>query len=416
VSIEITSANKLADLKQAMGHCRAETLRIMNRIPPDLFYQQIHPEFSPIGWHFGHIAFTEALWLLPASLQEKFNLPTYQTLFRADGLPKEERCHLPDQESIQGYLTQVRAAVLEQLDQGEANFSERLGYWLLQHETQHGETIAFLSHLAGIEIGVNPYVHSSTSDRIPQIMIEIPAGGFWQGSDGILAQDNERPAHWVELDAFWLDQYPVTWGQYQQFMNQGGYDNATYWTAAGWQWREKHQITQPLHWSRFAASSPWENHPVYGVSAYEAEAYAKFVGKRLPTEAEWEKAARWSLSKEDQENVNERFCNCNAYLGQTTPVNHYADLAELRYAVRQNPLACQDLLGNVWEWTASTFAPYENFQPYPYAGYSQAYFDREHRVLRGGSWATRPWGLRASFRNWYHPWVRQILVGFRCAR
>ncbi|MEY2985347.1 MAG: hypothetical protein RLZZ568_1964 [Cyanobacteriota bacterium] len=416
MSIEITNANTLADLKQAMGDCRGETLRVMQCIPTDLFCQQIHPEFSPIGWHFGHIAFTEALWLLPVELQGNFNLPAYQTLFRADGLPKEQRCHLPTQESIQGYLHQVRAAVFEQLDQGEANLSARLGYWLLQHETQHAETIAFLSHLAGIEIGAKPYSVQQQSKAIAPQMIEIPAGGFWQGSDEILAQDNERPAHWVELDAFWLDQYPVTWGQYQQFMNQGGYETPEYWTAAGWQWREKHQITQPLHWSRLATNSNLENHPVYGVSAYEAEAYAKFVGKRLPTEAEWEKAACWSLSKGDQENVNERFCNCNAYFGQTTPVNHYADLAETRHADRQNPLTCQDLLGNVWEWTATTFAPYDKFQPYPYAGYSQAYFDGEHRVLRGGSWATRPWGLRPSFRNWYHPWVRQILVGFRCAR
>ena len=409
----------IAKIQQAMIACRRETLRVMSRIPTELFCQQIHPDFSPIGWHFGHIGFTEALWLLPDPLQATFNLPVYQTLFRADGLPKSQRCQLPDQDTIQTYLDQIRSAVVDQLEKHENHFSERLWYWLLQHETQHAETIAFLAHLAGIKIGSTSYPIQQNSDLIKPQMIEIPAGGFWQGSDDILAQDNERPAHWVELDRFWLDQYPVTWGQFQAFMDQGGYEKPEYWTAAGWQWREQNQITQPLYGSRFHPNPAYHNHPVYGVSAYEAEAYANFVGKRLPTESEWEKAAQLAIITGDQEEGSElsaKACNHNAHFGQTTPVNYYGDLAEIRYAVRQNSSYCQDLLGNVWEWTASTFAPYENFQPYPYAGYSQAYFDGEHRVLRGGSWATRPWGLRPSFRNWYHPWVRQILVGFRCAR
>ncbi|MEB3160182.1 MAG: DinB family protein, partial [Synechocystis sp.] len=157
MSTEIINANNIAVLKRAMGQCRAETLRVMERIAADRFCQQIHPDFSPIGWHFGHIAFTEALWLLPESLQEKFNLPAYQILFRADGLPKDQRCYLPDQETIQTYLNQVRAAVFDQLDEGNVNVSDRLGYWLLQHETQHAETIAFLAHLAGINIGAKTY-------------------------------------------------------------------------------------------------------------------------------------------------------------------------------------------------------------------------------------------------------------------
>ena len=403
MSTEITG---IEALKQAMIQCRAETLRGLKRIPRDLFCQQIHPDFSTIGWHFGHIAFTEALWLLPSSLQEKFNLPAYQILFRADGLPKDQRCHLPDQDIIQDYLDKVRSAVFEKLEKRESHFSERLWHWLLQHETQHAETIAFLCHLAGINIGATAYPVKHNLEAIAPQMIEIPAGGFWQGSDNVLAQDNERPAHWVELESFWLDQYPVTCGQYQDFINQGGYEKAKYWTAAGWQWREKNQIPQPLYWSRFHLNFDYKNHPVYGVSAYEAEAYANFVGKRLLTESEWEKAALWNARGRAE--LSEKSCNYHAHFGQTTPVNHYAD--------SQNSLGCQDLLGNVWEWTASTFAPYENFRPYPYPGYSQAYFDGEHRVLRGGSWATRPWGLRPSFRNWYHPWVRQILVGFRCAR
>ena len=139
----------------------------------------------------------------------------------------------------------------------------------------------------------------------------------------------------------------------------------------------------------------------------------------MPTEVEWEKAARWSRGENlesfpDLQNCQEfpelspETANFNNYFGQPTPVNYYDQGKKIS-------TGCQDLLGNVWEWTSSIFTPYENFQPYPYPGYSQVYFDGEHRVMRGGSWATRTWGLRPSFRNWYHPWTRQILVGFRCA-
>lgn len=166
---------------------------------------------------------------------------------------------------------------------------------------------------------------------------------------------------------------------------------------------QNNPVAQPLYWKDAAE---WDDCPVCGVSYYEAEAYANFVGKRLPTEAEWEKAARGDNA--DLSAITFLKCNHNSLVGHTTPVNAYPN--------SQSPYGCYDMLGNVWEWTASWFTGYSGFTSYPYFGYSQAYFDDQHRVLRGGSWATPSWTLRASFRNWYHPWVRQILVGFRCAR
>jgi formylglycine-generating enzyme required for sulfatase activity len=151
------------------------------------------------------------------------------------------------------------------------------------------------------------------------------------------------------------------------------------------------------------------------VSWYEADAFARFAGKRLPAEAEWEKAVCWDAVKgsrrtypwgEDPPDASR--CNHDNLYAQTTPVGAFPAGAS----------ACGvcDALGNVWEWTSSWFEGYEGFEFYPYACYSQVYFDRQHRVLKGGSWATRPRGLRGSFRNWYHPWVRQLFAGFRCAR
>ncbi|MEL6495809.1 MAG: SUMF1/EgtB/PvdO family nonheme iron enzyme, partial [Cyanobacteria bacterium J06623_7] len=223
----------------------------------------------------------------------------------------------------------------------------------------------------------------------------IPAGEFSLGSNEIAALDNERPPHRIYLADYWLDRYPVTCQQYEQFMTSNGYQERQYWSEAGWEWLQQQiNVDRPLYWSD---NSDQLNHPVSGVSYYEAEAYANFVGKRLPTEAEWSKAALGA-------SLN---CNGDRRMGQTTPVNAYPETS--RYG-------CQDMLGNVWEWTASWFDGYEGFAAYPYTGYSAAYFDRQHRVLKGGSWATGTMGLRTSFRNWYHPGVRQIFSGFRCAR
>lgn len=121
-------------------------------------------------------------------------------------------------------------------------------------------------------------------------MIQIPAGVFEMGNGAIAALDNERPIHRVHLETYWIDQYPVTCEQYRLFMQADGYKIADYWSVGGWQWLQQHSVMQPFYWSDDTAC---DRHPVCGVSGYEAEAYASFVGKRLPTEAEWEKAAAW---------------------------------------------------------------------------------------------------------------------------
>ncbi|WP_390883530.1 SUMF1/EgtB/PvdO family nonheme iron enzyme [Kovacikia minuta] len=246
---------------------------------------------------------------------------------------------------------------------------------------------------------------------LPTPLIQIPAGYFNSGNDSIDALDNERPVHQIYLDTYWIDRDPVTCAQYRQFIAAGGYQDACWWSPEGWQWLQSAQITHPLYWKD---EPEWEQHPVCGVSWYEADAYARFVGKRLPTEAEWEKAACWSpLTNHHQTypwgeaELVAHLCNHDRIIKQTTPVGAYPE--------GKSPYGCNDLLGNVWEWTASWFEGYNGFTAYPYRGYSQVYFDGKHRVLKGGSWATFPWALRSTFRNWYYPHVREILAGFRCA-
>ncbi len=440
----------LAQLKEiiadAMHQCRLGTLDLFKGIDYATFCHQAHPDFSPAGWHLGHIAYTESLWLLERGAGMPPSFPQYRQLFVADGLPKTQRVQLPPLAEILHYLETVREQALSYLETVDLDKQERLWRWLIQHESQHGETIAFVLQLQRWGVGSRERQgdkgtrgtrgpHVSEAGRSPvgirgegdkgtggilypsqpsdiDQMVEIPAGEFEQGNESIDALDNERPVHRINLETYWIDRYPVTCGQYRSFMEAGGYQNPSWWSAAGWEWLQCQQVTQPLYWADHLC---WTNHPVCGVSWYEAEAYARFDGKRLPTEAEWEKAAGWDVENGVRRTypwgeaaLDSDRTNYDNLFSQTTPVD--------AYPAGQSAYGLHDTLGNVWEWTTSVFQGYEGFESYPYAGYSKVYFDGQHQILKGGSWATRPWALRCSFRNWYYPNVRQILAGFRCAR
>ncbi|MBD2455198.1 ergothioneine biosynthesis protein EgtB [Nostoc sp. FACHB-87] len=446
----------------ALNDCRKRTLKLLDELDDITFCNQYHPDFSPIGWHLGHIAYTESLWLLEHSAGLRCLFPQYRKLFAADGLPKSERVKLPNLAEIRYYLQTVREKVLQYLEVVDIKPQERLWRFLIQHESQHCEILSYVLELSkrGKGVGVhtstalsNPTstalskqgcegvgvqgnnitlstqhshfdsaqctalsTHTSTPLSVQHSalntqMVMIPAGEFEMGNNSLDALDNESFCHRVYLDTYWIDRYPVTCGQYREFMAAGGYKNPEWWSDAGWQWLQVEQVTEPLYWQN---DRSYDDHPVCGVSWYEAEAYSRFVGKRLPTEAEWEKAASWDAQAQrrrtypwGEEMPSQKYCNCDRLIGQTTPVGNYPG--------GESPYGLLDTLGNVWEWTASWFTPYQGFQSYPYVGYSQVYFDHQHRVLKGGSWATRPWVARCSFRNWYYPCVRQVFTGFRCA-
>jgi gamma-glutamyl hercynylcysteine S-oxide synthase len=404
---------KRQQIKQWMQQCRASTLAIFEGIDYDTFCHQAHPDFSPIGWHLGHIAFTESLWLWErcAGMPSLFS-QAYRRLYAADGLPKTERGKLPSLEETCDYLDKVRTQVFEYLEIAPLEEQERLWRFILQHESQHCETITLVLKLQR-QNAEYPQSRSETNYQLPITnypIVEITAGEFDMGNDSIDASDNERPRHRVYLDTYSIDRYPVTCKQYREFMEAGGYQNRKFWSDEGWKWLQENPVTKPLYW---IDDLDWDNHPVCGVSWYEAEAYANKVGKRLPTEAEWEKAASWNPETGQSstypwgETIPDfQLCNHNHQVWQTTPVN--------AYPAGKSASGCDDMLGNVWEWTASWFDGYDGFVSYPYPGYSQTYFDGKHRVLKGGSWATRPWAMRCSFRNWYYPGVREILAGFRC--
>jgi ergothioneine biosynthesis protein EgtB len=368
--------------------CRAATLALFRRVDPALFRRQLHPHYSPLGWHLGHIAFTEALWLLAGEVTS----PEFARAFAVDGLAKAERSGIPEPDAVFEYVARVRQALLVRLADPSAVIDAALWRFVIQHEAQHAETATFVHALAAQE----SEAFEVAPDARPLDYVTVPGGLAAIGHDGAEALDNERETHAVELRAFALARHPVTQAQFAAFMADGGYRRRELWTGAGWAWREAHAIERPHHWIRNAP-----DHPVAGVSAHEAEAFCRWTRARLPTEFEWEHAARGLVVSADCGNLG------GTHPG-TTPVG--------RFAGGRSADGVLDLFGNVWEWTASDFAPYPGFRAWPYEGYSQAWFDGRHRVLRGGSWATRAFALRRSFRNWYVPETRQIFVGFRPAR
>lgn len=399
-------------LQTTLQQCRDGTLALVDGISQTVLQQQAHPDFSPVGWHLGHIAFTESLWILERLAQQPCPFPHYRTLFAADGLPKSQRQLLPSLEELLAFLANIRQRTLTYVREETLTDQMRLWHWLIQHECQHSETISLVMALHQNQGRQTPLRISVAADvhGISEAMVQIPGQSVQLGvdsrkSEGDIAIDNEQPVYQVEVAPYHIDRTPVTCEAYEAFMTSGAYQDRQWWCDGGWHWLQAAQVDRPLYWPSEDIQA-FSHHPVCGVNWYEASAYARFVGKRLPTEAEWTLAARGLRDKLPSLLATAQI-NCDHRLGHTSPVGE-SDQAVSDYG-------CYDLLGNVWEWTHSWFRPYPGFQPYPYRGYSAVYFDDSHRVLRGGSWATRPWALRPSFRNWYEPHVRELFMGFRCA-
>lgn len=394
--------------------------------------------FRPIIWHLAHIGVFEAYWLLQKLKNEPAPDERYERIFDPINTPREESKNLPSRREMEDFLKRVRERTLRVLEEtyfDEADPLLRDGYLfhlVLEHEYQHQETLLYLLHLLPAakksklaSNATRPLVSTSPASSVSE-MVTVKAGRFEMGADdGIFAYDNERPRHTLELPDFKIDRLLTTNADYASFIAEGGYSWREWWSDEGWEWRERENWQAPLYWQRggedWRAQTMFEEgllepqHPVTGISWYEAEAYARFRGKRLPTEAEWEKAASWDSARGrknrfswgDQE-PTPVLCNFNQHYWGTTPVGSFADGASTE--------GCQDMTGNVWEWTSDAFMGYPGYTVFPYPEYSEVWFDGDHRVLKGGSWATRAPLLRTSFRNFFRRHFRIAFAGLRCAK
>lgn len=366
---EASRTERQDDLIARLGRVRAATLARVASVDDTLARTQIDPDFSPLGWHLGHIAFIEALWLLEDGREAAFTA-TDRILWRADGLPRDQRgTTLPRLDEQIGILAETRKSVLATLERPFTRRVELLISFVLQHETMHAEIMGMLLALGDQREGGGFAGQDTSPPRID--LVKVPEGAFIQGHSGPEALDNERWPQRVALPAFRIARRPATQAEFARFIAAGGYDDERLWSARGWAWRKRAGFSPPRHWRKGQ-----DARPVAGVNAFEAEAYCRWLGLRLPSEAEWEKAALLSAG---------------------------------------DGVLCRGMIGSVWQWTASEFAPYQGFKAWPYEGYSVPSFGRGDRVLKGGSHASGPEILRPSFRNWYPPETRALFAGIRPA-
>ena len=277
-----------ATLRQDFTDCRETTLALFAGVGDDAFRHSIDPAFSPIGWHLGHIVYTEAMWLIRECSGKPLPFPELEPLFAVDGLEKKDRGNIPGVQEVLAYAEAVRTQMLECLDDAPLDEQERLWRFVLQHECQHLETVRLLIACRDGWKAEGADTPDIADASIPSFdWITFPEGMADIGLDTPEAMDNERLRHRRKVENFQMAQLPVTQGQFAGFMADGGYQRSELWSDTGWHWRKSEAITQPLHWCEGAPEKP-----VCGISAYEADAFCAWSGTRLPTEFEWEYAAR----------------------------------------------------------------------------------------------------------------------------
>ncbi|WP_374727344.1 ergothioneine biosynthesis protein EgtB [Haloactinomyces albus] len=417
-----------------MQRTRDRSIALTSAVDDDELVRQHSPLMSPLVWDLAHVGSQEEIWLVRDVGGRQAVRPDIDDLYDAFQHARADRPALPllGPTEARNYVTTVRDKVLDLLDrsplEGRRLVEQAFAFGMIvQHEQQHDETMLATHQLRNGDpvLDDEPPPAAVDADSLPDEVL-VPGGPFVMGtSTEPWALDNERPAHEVHVADFRIDTTPVTNGQFLRFLDSGGYDQPRWWSEQGWQYRQRADLRAPLFWKddggtwlrrRFGHVEPVAlDEPVVHVCFYEAQAYANWAGKRLPTEQEWEKAARfdprsgrslrypWGQADPQQGRAN---------LGQ----RHLRPAPAGAYPTGAAPCGARQLIGDVWEWTASDFAPYPGFTAFPYREYSEVFFGASHKVLRGGSFGTDVAACRGTFRNWDYPIRRQIFAGFRCAR
>jgi iron(II)-dependent oxidoreductase len=353
-----------AEVHDRLETTRERTLALVADLSDDAMHRPLDPIMSPLVWDLAHIAAYEDLWTVHRLGGEPLLHEDLAATYDAFETPREVRgeIKLLDRPGAEAYLEDVRERTLAVLDRtGPSDLHELV----LRHELQHTETMRQAMFLGGLPGGSPQDLPRFAAE--PEFA-EVEAGPFTLGAGGDgFAYDNERPRHETEIAGFRIARTPVTNATWLAFAEGGGYQRREWWSDEGWSWKECYDIGNPLGWS----DGGHPDEPVLHVSWFEADAFARSHGARLPTESEWERAAT------------------------STQL---------------------DGTGLTWEWTATEFSGYPGFAAHPYREYSEVFFGRGYRVLRGGSWATAPEVATPTFRNWDLPERRQIFSGVRLVR
>jgi iron(II)-dependent oxidoreductase len=437
-----------AQLIEALRDTRARTLELVNDLSDE---QLIGPRLqivNPLRWEIGHLAWFQEFWVLRHLARQPPILTNGDKLYDSARVAHDTRWDLPllEREETLAYMQRVLERVINQAGD-EAGLTDSEGYdrdyflnLVLLHEQMHDEAIAYtrqtLSYPAPAIAAVKNRRFAKQDAHLPQTNhdltsdAEIPDGKFILGSvcEQGFTFDNELLAHEVEIASFAISKTAVTSGEFKHFVEDGGYRRSELWSAEGWQWRTAVMAEHPVYWQQ-EENGRWlrrnfdewvaldERLPVIHVNWHEANAYCRWANRRLPTEAEWEMAASAERSANglDLSEHKRRFP-----WGDDPPTVDHANL-DWRglgcvpvdaLAAGDSAFGCRQMIGNVWEWTASDFQPYPGFVAGPYKEYSEPWFGN-HKVLRGGCWVTRSRLIHNSYRNFYTPDRRDVWAGFR---
>ena len=427
-----TAEHWRSDVAEVLTRSRNRSQLLTDAVDDDELVRQQSQLMSPLVWDLAHIGNQEELWLVRDVGGRAPVRQDIDELYDAFKHARTDRPSLPLLSPVEArqYVREVRDKVFDVLEhsplEGRPLLEQAFAFGMVaQHEQQHNETM-LATHQLRSGAAVLDASPPPPGTRLPTAEVLVPGAPFTMGtSTEPWALDNERPAHVVDVAHFFIDTAAVTNGAYLAFIDAGGYDEPRWWSAQGWAHRLEGGLTAPLFWERegdiwwrlrFGVREQLPPHePVMHVSFHEAQAYACWAGKRLPTETEWEKAARWDPATGRSRRYpwgDEDPGPEHANLGQ----RHLRPAEAGAYPRGASPLGIHQLIGDVWEWTTSDFVGYPGFTVFPYAEYSLVFFGPDYKVLRGGSFGADAVAVRGTFRNWDYPIRRQIFAGFRCAR
>ncbi len=428
------TSSQRAALLSALQQSHDRTLGLVDDLADSQLSVPLQENVNPFLWELGHVAFFYEAFLLQELDGGELLMGNGHELFNSFDVPHDDRWSLafPGREETRNYMEEVLRRVQGRLADREPSARESYLYRLaIQHEDMHGEAFTYMRQTLGLPAPES--VHGALQETreaggsLPGDVI-LQGGSYLLGAkdDGSFVYDNEKWAHPTEIEEFAMARAPVTCKEFLAFVEDGGYERREHWTAGGWLWKQREKVTGPANWRK--VSDLWVRiefdqlvaiqaaHPVSHVSWYEADAYCKWASRRLPTEAEWELAASGTPA---DPNAARRFA-----WGADAPSKELANLAVqfggpvdvANHPAGDSAFGCRQMIGNVWEWTASDFYPFPGYiVDHPYREYSAPWFG-DRKVLRGGCWATQPSLAYNTYRNFFPPHRKDIYAGFRtCA-
>jgi len=432
-------------LMSRMEEARARTDALFDLLPPNSFYDRPIPERHRMIFYLGHLEAFDWNLLAPALGLESFD-PGFDKLFAFGidpvdgGLPTDIPADWPAIAQVENYNRRVRGALDEALQGSRALHSSSadladgtLLHVAIEHRLMHAETLAYLLHNLPVDRKIPqpaPLADTRSAPRPRRVAIPAGVATLGQPRGDSFGWDNEFEEQRVEVPSFSIDAFPVTNGEYLKFVQAGGYEDLRYWSADDWNWKSSAKLDHPHFWVRRSdgqdgqANEQWQYRVMFGriplplswpayVSHAEASAFARWAGKKLPTEAQWHRAAYGAY-----DGTESRYPWGDAPPNVTRGNFHFVswDATSVdAYPAGASAFGVFDLLGNGWEWTSTVFGPLPGFKAFSfYPGYSANFFDGKHFVMKGGSPQTDACMLRRSFRNWFQPHYPYVYAKFRC--